>query len=175
MKKNIFKFMMMAIAALFLSVGFTACSSDDDDNNNGNTPGASEAVTGQLRLNFTVTEDLFNVADIKVTYSDETGKDVTETLSSAEFNKTVTYTQLPVTSKYSIKATLKDNYPPKSTYKFGINYSYSFRKLKGEKVIENSGDSKGGNIGGIKAENLNAAIKDFNRNHFPQKEYQFTK
>lgn len=173
MKKNILKLMMMAIAALFLSVGFAACSSDDD--NNGGTTNTPEAVTGKLSLNFTVTEDLFNVADIKVTYSDETGKDVTETLSSAEFNKTVTYTQLPVTSKYSIKATLKDNYPQKSTYKFGINYSYSFRKLKGEKVIENSGDSQGGNIGGIKAENLNAAIKDFNKNHFPQKEYLFTK
>lgn len=173
MKKNIFKLMMMAIAAIFLTVGFAACSSDDD--NNGGTTDSPEAVTGKLSLNFTVTDDFFNVADIKVTYSDETGKDVTETLSSSEFQKAVTYTQLPVTSKFSIKATLKDNYPQKSTYNLGINYSYKFLKLKGEKVIDHQGDNNVKNLNSIKAENLNTAIKEFNNNLFPKGNYQFTK
>lgn len=165
----------MAIAAIFLSVGFTACSSDDDDNNNGNTPGASEAITGKFTLDFTVSEDLLNVADVNVTYTDENGRDVTETLSSTEFQKTVTYTKLPVTAKYSIKATLKSTYATKDKYNLGFNYSHKFQKLKGEKILDTKENGSGQNLNGIKAEKLSQAITQFNKDIFPKAEYQFTK
>lgn len=43
--KKIFKLMMMALAAIVLTIGFAACSSSDDDNDNSNSYTTSISVS----------------------------------------------------------------------------------------------------------------------------------
>ena len=106
--KKIMKMMAMALVAVAMTVGFAACSSSDDDNNGG---GGSQSITGKLNMNFTFSEDLLAVADIKVTYIDSDGKtEKTEDITTTTFNKEITYNSLPVTTSYTLQATLKSSY-----------------------------------------------------------------
>lgn len=69
MKKKIF-FALMAIAAMFMTVGFTACSSDDDDNTP-ETPKVT-SVDVDCRFGFLRNPDLTNIFNFS--FIDQDGK-----------------------------------------------------------------------------------------------------
>lgn len=113
--KKVFKFMMMALAAVVLTVGFAACSSDDEEDK----PINPEKTESYLDLNLTFTDDILAVFDVTVTYTDATGSDKTETVTNKEFSKKITYSKAPSTIAYSVKVVKKATIPAQDSYKIG--------------------------------------------------------
>jgi len=103
------KKILMTLAAVLCCVMtttvFTACGGDDDDNGNtqksDNTPAYAE-----MTFTFWGTQDMLDIADMRVTYNDGTG-DKTETVSTVDWVKTVK-AALPVSFKFERKVTLKE-------------------------------------------------------------------
>ena len=100
--KKIFKFMMMALAAVVLAVGFAACSSDDDDND-GPTPENPTMKESYMKLKLTFSEDYLSVFDVTLSYTDIDGSTKTETITTKEYSKNVTYTKTPSTMSCQVK------------------------------------------------------------------------
>lgn len=150
--KKIMKMMAMALVAVAMTVGFAACSSSDDDNNGG---GGSQSITGKLNINYTFSDDLLAIADIQVTYIDSDGKTTkTETITTSPFKKEITYNSLPVTTSYTLQATLKSSYPEKDKYNISIQ--------NGSIISSTAGAFKTGGTKGqettVKKENIEQAI-----------------
>lgn len=125
--KKVFKFMMMALAAVVLTVGFAACSSDDDDDNGGSKPEPTEKAS-YLEMNFSFSEDMLSLFDLTVTYTDVDGSNKTETISTVDYSKKVNYTKAPSKIAYEVKAAKKANYPTKDSYAIKISYSHKISK-----------------------------------------------
>lgn len=86
--KKIFKFMMMALVATVMTIGFAACSSDDDDSTNiytagfdglniSGSPDGTTAVMGQI-------EDAYNAVGIKESFTASSDADVKAKAQQAE-------------------------------------------------------------------------------------------
>lgn len=112
MKKNYFKFVLIAAAA-FMSMGtMVSCSdSDDDDDNGGNGGGGSSTAltSGTLTLEFGTTPELLNMADLKIWYLDATGEVSSEALTSenttaSNLNLMKAYGSISYVKKFNISS-----------------------------------------------------------------------
>lgn len=126
--KKIFKFMMMALAAVVLAVGFAACSSDDDDND-GPTPENPTMKESYMKLKLTFSEDYLSVFDVTLSYTDIDGSTKTETITTKEYSKNVTYTKTPSTMSCQVKVNKKKvDYSAKDSYDFTYSYDVVLAK-----------------------------------------------
>ncbi len=124
------KWMMMAMAAIVLSVGFAACSSSDDDDDNGG--GSSTQAYGELKLNIKLSEDALSVADFTIKYLDETGTEKTENINSTNYTKDIKFNSLPATVKYTVSATVKESLPDKEKFDISITDASEAGKVSGK-------------------------------------------
>lgn len=108
------KMMAMALVAVAMTAGFSACSSSSDDDNNtgggsGNTTGTAtahfyfdlrnrEKIYSDQYTDYLTADDLFNTT---LTYIDENGKEVSEKLTGLTYDKTITFKKLPCTIEFA--------------------------------------------------------------------------
>lgn len=134
--KKVMKWMMMAMAAIVLTVGFAACSSDDDDDNGG----SSKQTYGELELNIKLSQDALSVADFTIKYLDESGTEQTEQITSTSYTKDIKFKSLPAKVKYTVSATVKENLPAKEKFDITITDTSKAGKVSG------NGEYKGANL-----------------------------
>ena len=112
MRKKLLWVLVILICGLATAI-LTGCSSDDDDKTE-----AKPEVTMMYYLK--VSDDVLKVADVEVNYVDQTGAKKKETMTSAEWKKTISSNSLPLTegiwAKISPKASVAaGNYQLKAT------------------------------------------------------------
>lgn len=125
--KKVMKLMMMAMAAIVLSVGFSSCSSDDNDNKSEDT----QQAYGEMNLNFTISEDALSVADFTVTYLDENGAEKSELITNTKFSKDIKFKSLPARAKYTITTAIKTTLPDKEKFDISIADNSTIGKVEG--------------------------------------------
>jgi uncharacterized protein involved in outer membrane biogenesis len=106
------------LLACVLSLGFTSCGGDDDDDSGSSSKTVKSVVAS---MSYTFSADLLSVADITVTYLDASGTAKTETVSSATWSKTITYTSFPATA--GAKITVKRNSTALAKEKYDLTCS----------------------------------------------------
>lgn len=113
------KFYSVCVALIAMScILFTACS--DDDDNSTVTPEKGTFKNATLTLSYEVTQDLLDIANIEITYMDETGKIATEPMSSTKWSKAITSTILPFSAGYKVNITRNSAELSKETYTIGF-------------------------------------------------------
>lgn len=116
--KKYFKNIMLAAVAVLGMTTLAACSSSDD-----NPEEEQKPTSGVFVYNFYLSETVLKVADIKITYTDCSGKEITEEVTVEKCSKDITNgeakekgatmcytkeikaTSLPATSGYKMKWT----------------------------------------------------------------------
>ena len=153
--KKTFKFMMMALTTIMMSVGFAACSSDDDGYNGGSDNGYYA-----LSIDLSYSEDLLSLMDITVTYTDANGQDKTEAVTSTTFKKQITYSSKPSVIKYTLNRTRKSTIPDKD--KFDITIAESIKPLlikNGASYVVSDIKERNTSAKGVKKEELDRAFE----------------
>ena len=115
------KFFMLAVAALAL----VACGDDDEPENP--TPEPSKATEFVSTLSMTVSQDLFDVANVTVYYIGSDGLVKSESMGSTEWTKTITQ-KLPCKYGFAFACTKKQGVTidESKTYTFNEVLSRSF-------------------------------------------------
>lgn len=128
------KFFMLAVAALAL----VACGDDDEPENP--TPEPSKATEFVSTLSMTVSQDLFDVANVTVYYIGSDGQVASEQMGSTEWTKTITQ-KLPCKYGFAFACAKKPGVTidESKTYTFREALSRSF------KVLDQNGNSISGN------------------------------
>ena len=115
--KKIMKMMVMAMVAVTMIAGLTACSSSDDDNTTPEKKEMTVRATISYDINSYIKEDkavypgvLCNPDFVKttITYYDENNNEVTEEVKDSKFSKIITYKKFPVKTGYTINYELLD-------------------------------------------------------------------
>ena len=147
------KFMIGAAAfccMLFSSVALTACGSDDNDNDDsGKTdPYALKEIV--MEVKFKEPQDMLDVCDAKVTVNGET-----ETVTSADWTKSVKTTVLPAHFSISLKMSKKagKDWEAGKMYEFAyppVEYAIKLVRANGEisTIASTPSTSHGGFPGG---------------------------
>lgn len=120
--------MAMTLMAAVAVVCFASCNKSDD--NGGITPDSS-SYYGEMHIKLTVSQDVLNVANIKITYTDANSKEQTEDLTSTTFTKDIKFASLPAKAKYKVSYTAKENVS-KNEFTISINDESSARKTDGK-------------------------------------------
>ena len=133
------KFFMLAVAALAL----VACGSDDEPENP--TPEPNKATEFVSTLSMTVSQDLFDVANVTVYYIGSDGQVKSESMGSTEWTKTITQ-KLPCKYGFAFACAKKPGVTidESKTYTFSEILGRSFKVLdQNGKEISISGSNKG--------------------------------
>ena len=133
------KFFMLAVAALAL----VACGGDDEPDNP--TPEPSKATEFVSTLSMTVSQDLFDVANVTVYYIGSDGQVKSESMGSTEWTKTITQ-KLPCKYGFAFACAKKPGVTidESKTYTFSEILGRSFKVLdQNGKEISISGSNKG--------------------------------
>ena len=133
------KFFMLAVAALAL----VACGDDDEPDNP--TPEPNKATEFVSTLSMTVSQDLFDVANVTVYYIGSDGQVKSESMGSTEWTKTITQ-KLPCKYGFAFACAKKPGVTidEDRTYTFSEVLSRSFKVLdQNGKEISISGSNKG--------------------------------
>lgn len=96
------KYLFLAIMAMVGTMTFTACGDDDDDNTTTTTN------KSEFKFSFTLTDDVLEVADVKVAYIGTDGVEKTETLTSTTWSKTFTADKFDVSAGVLVLLNYKD-------------------------------------------------------------------
>lgn len=126
------KFFMLAVAALAL----VACGGDDEPDE----PEVNKATEFVSTLTMTVSQDLFDVANVTVYYIGSDGQVKSESMGSTEWTKTITQ-KLPCKYGFAFACAKKPGVTidESKTYTFREALSRSF------KVLDQNGNSISGN------------------------------
>ena len=146
--KKIIKMMAMALVAVTMIAGLSACSSSDDDNTTPEKKEITVRTTISYGINSYIKEDkavypgvLCNPDFVKttITYYDENNNEVTEEVKDGKFSKTITYKKFPVKTGYTINYELLDE----NNIDLSEKYSLICQKntpdiyiMEGEKVLD---------------------------------------
>ncbi|MDR2358215.1 MAG: hypothetical protein LBD87_00245 [Prevotellaceae bacterium] len=99
------------------------------------------AITADITYELSGGEDIINLFDISVTYTNATGSQAKETVAALPWSKKVTVGSIPFTAKMAATYSGKSDYPEKSQYKVGmgggISYSTSAGKSESALVASN--------------------------------------
>lgn len=120
-------FMMAFAAVLCCAMAasvFTACSSSNDDDNKDS---GSKVGGVMVYVGFTESEDVLKYCDVSVVYNDGTGEK-SETITKANWSKTLTVTKLPATITFKKTTVLKAGVDVSSisTFKYSTVYSSGY-------------------------------------------------
>lgn len=126
--KTFKKTLTMAFLATGLIAGFSACSSDDDNETN--------TTYGKINFNYTFSDDMLNVCDIKISYLDSDGKTrKTETITSNSFSKEIRYKSIPLTAKDTLFMDLKSSYTQKDNYNIKFTSHLEADRVENGEII----------------------------------------
>jgi len=82
---------LMFLAMMFLAAPLCSCSDDDDDKKiQDPEKEVSVATTMKMKIDVTLSEDLFTVADVHLGYINANGEQVSEKLTSPKIDKVIT-------------------------------------------------------------------------------------
>ncbi|MEG2687134.1 MAG: hypothetical protein RR954_08475, partial [Christensenellaceae bacterium] len=119
--KNYLKMTLTVAMAIPMLFSLPSCNKDEHQDE---PPKEETTYKGRFKLAYTASADLLAVADIKISYNDETGTLVTEPVTTTdEWKKEVIYKKLPITVGFSIAYTAKN---PLSTDKPKVDLEYSY-------------------------------------------------
>ena len=128
------KFFMLAVAALAL----VACGDDDEPENP--TPEPSKATEFVSTLSMTVSQDLFDVANVTVYYIGSDGQVKSESMGSTEWTKTITQ-KLPCKYGFAFACAKK----PGVTIDEDRTYTFSENLGRSTEIVFQKGNSISGN------------------------------
>ncbi|MEG1738817.1 MAG: hypothetical protein RR259_11405 [Odoribacter sp.] len=119
--KNYLKMTLIAAMAIPMLFSLSSCTPEHKDEE---PPKEEKTYKGSFELTYIASADLLAVADIKISYNDETGKLVTEAVTTtAKWTKKVVYKKLPVTVGFKIAYTVKNPLPTDKP-SFDLEYLY---------------------------------------------------
>ena len=130
-------FFMMAVAALAL----VACGSDDEPDE----PEVSKATEFVSTLSMTVSQDLFDVANVTVYYIGSDGQVKSESMGSTEWTKTITQ-KLPCKYGFAFACAKK----PGVTIDEDRTYTFSENLGRSTEIVFQKGNSISGNNHSVK-------------------------
>ena len=128
------KFFMLAVAALAL----VACGDDDEPENP--TPEPNKATEFVSTLSMTVSQDLFDVANVTVYYIGSDGQVKSESMGSTEWTKTITQ-KLPCKYGFAFACAKK----PGVTIDEDRTYTFSENLGRSTEIVFQKGNSISGN------------------------------
>lgn len=166
--KSFFKF-FAALMLIFGATTFVSCSSDDNDNNGDGNPEKMSIPVVQYAV--TTTSDLLSVADVVITYWNNEGQEVNDTLTSTEWEKSFNLTKSQKVG-YSVNVTAKSNLNElltKETYSLGVINLYLSAKANEEgKVTDLKGSPADGTTQTIAKDRVAEYIATghMNKSHF---------
>lgn len=122
MKANLKSLVMLLMVACSCMVGFSSCSSDDDNNSGSDGGGGNSTYyTGYaVKCN----ETLLQIADVKVTYTDLTGKEQTATITDTLWIQPYSRATKGTTMKMTVASTLKSGLEYTDDTKFTLTGTY---------------------------------------------------
>ncbi len=131
-----FRALMLSLSVMLFAGSMVSCSSDD---NSKDDPTTLIPTTGVMKCSFEPSEDMLTLFDITVEYTDASGKQQTENITGT-WNKTITYTTLPVNATMVVKQALKSNVEmTKDSYKFTYKSNCSCTSLYSDGSIADNG------------------------------------
>lgn len=151
MTRTHFKLLLIAISSILI---MASCTKNEDAHN--------PAYTGETKLKMTLSQDLLDVANVSLEYTNENGQIKTETITS-NFEKDVKYLQLPVQVICRLKVTLKESYPAQEKYDIACILKLSARLVK-DGTISSLHESSVVNrtVDGVPASSLSQTITSLN-------------
>lgn len=141
MKKKNLLWMLAAILTCGLTaMTFASCSSDDDEPaNNNKIVGMRIAYAVEFLDGYTTNEDY----TISVTWTDESGKDITQDITE-DFVKDVMFKHINTVATFAIKCTPKNS--NKETHDIGIDYAVLAKPMNDQGLVAGSEFRDGNSI-----------------------------
>ncbi|MEG0889931.1 MAG: hypothetical protein RSH25_15810 [Bacteroides sp.] len=161
--KNYLKMTLIAAMAIPMLFSLSSCTPEHKDEE---PPKEEKTYKGSFELTYKASADLLAVADIKISYNDETGKLVTEAVTTtAKWTKKVVYKKLPVTVGFKIAYTVKNPLPTdKPSFDLEYLYDGSVYSLdaKTNEVIGDGINPYSHEIRPVKTEHVGINLETFN-------------
>lgn len=137
MKKNL---LWMFAAILFCSVMTTSCGSDDDDSSN---PGGDTNIVG-MRIAYAVTLlDGYNTLEdytISVTWTDESGKDVTENITTDFVKDVMLKSSQGTKATFIVKCTPTNS--NKAEHNIGVDIAFLAKPMNSKGEVTERGSQR---------------------------------
>lgn len=134
---------------MFLAIATVSCGDDDDPIVKVPDPGPITA-TADVVYKIGDMYDAFSLLEVRVTYVDGEGKEITETVEAASWQKSIHVNTLPFTAKIVVDYTKKENFTltedkyrlgrgvgisyQTSQNKYGDSSAFSFNEVPKDKV-----------------------------------------
>lgn len=129
-----FKYVLMAVLAVFTSMTLTSCGNDDDPVEE-KTEDVYEAL---FKYSLKVPDDMLTVADITIYYIGTDGVEHQESMTTNEWNKEFTAEAFDVSAGVYFTVKEKTSYEQKSSYQVGLTYSHSITSSKNGFVVKST-------------------------------------
>ncbi|MEG1720060.1 MAG: hypothetical protein RR306_07015 [Clostridia bacterium] len=158
--KNYLKMTLIAAMAIPMLFSLSSCNLNDEFKDEE----PAKTYKGSFEFTYNASADLLAVANIEISYNDETGKLVTETVTTTQWTKKVIYKKLPATAGFKIAYTVKNPLPKDkpsvhlvSTYEGGafLLDAKTDKRISGRPAVGNRNTT-------VKIENVETALKLFN-------------
>lgn len=149
MKKDFYPGILKCLVIMFLAIAVVSCGDDDDHTVKVPDPDPVP-VTADVVYKIGDMYDAFSLLDVKVTYMNGEGKEVTETVEAASWQKSIHVNTLPFTAKIVVSYAKKENFTltedkyrlgrgigisyQTSQNKFGDSSVFSFNEVPKDKV-----------------------------------------
>ncbi|MEG1589052.1 MAG: hypothetical protein RR354_06960 [Mucinivorans sp.] len=158
--KNYLKMTLIAAMAIPMLFSLSSCNLNDEFKDEE----PEKTYKGSFEFTYNASADLLAVANIEISYNDETGKLVTETVTTTQWTKKVIYKKLPATAGFKITHTVKNPLPTdKPSVHLVSKYEGGAFLLDAKTDERISGRPAGGGRNTtVKIENVETALKQFN-------------
>lgn len=128
-----FKYLLMAVLAVFMSMTLTSCGNDDDPAEEEKKEDVYEAL---FKYSLKVPDDMLTVADITIYYIGTDGVEHQESMTTNEWNKVFTAESFDVSAGVYFTVKEKASYEQKDSYQVGLNYSRNITSSKNGFVVK---------------------------------------
>lgn len=118
MKKQILFLLAIAFAI------FVSCNDNDDKKQN--PPPVETETTANVTYTITGADDELSLFTVTAVYTDASGEEQSEAVTSLPWTKSLTGVTLPFDAKVEADRAARTDFPEKASYKVGINPGLSF-------------------------------------------------
>lgn len=95
-------------------------------------PDVPQEVTADVTYHVSGGEDMLNLFDMSMKYTNKDNEIVTESVTTLPWDKVLSKVDVPRTASMELLLTPKTNYPDKATYKVGISLGVSYITTAGQ-------------------------------------------
>lgn len=165
MKKNIIFPLMLTIVLILI---ITSCSTSTAED-------IPEVKFSSLNIKYTfnTSGDFLKVYDVTAQYKDASGKAQSETVTTANYTKTLNVTLMPYNSDFKFTFKIKDNIDKTASYSINYSIKYEYIAMYSDgtfAALTNYSESQ--QLSGAKYEGLEYAMGLMNKNY--NKAYSFS-